>query len=682
MNKRKIFGTTLVELLVVIVVFAVGILAFVQIFPGGLGVLRDSRAMTVARLMVRAESQRVAGTNNQTPEYISPVTYLPGGVIIPNANVDPNDLMPPLNDPGTGEGRLGFDGQILVGGNPIGQWSKVSATNKISRVLGEGRTVPAPSPGLAAVDPSLFGGLMHLTFGPIYYYRNGGTGIGEPGLLLGYTDDFEVRPGDRNAGYPDPVAGLYEPWVVHYVEAGRSTDVGVSPFSNQDQVWFNRLVEGGTDYRHNMRLQMTFLYESGGEVRPIDVVAPLVYADLIGAGVLVEVNGYSVISVPQLVDLIYPNGGVYRGLVLDSFRLQRQYQEVPLGALFTTDPLEFKVLNGSVGSVVINPAASAMRIPQTGGQERAMSFRTDYTVYDWRILKDEFTVPELGATSTVDVKLVLNSIRPSDSQAADGKPWTGMGDGTLMMTPGANQAVGSQDFVLVDVATGGIVLGNTNTVAGSAYFVDKSEGYVNFRDTDGNPLNGITGSIAFPDPANPDQWTSIQTGVQLNGRKMRALYTSNDDLAIQVLKPYSSYNVVQLSSAVPVEAGQVYVGGSGGWGLNNRLYFPMGDVGHKITVGEIVDSTGQVYREQQYQIERLEAFGGNTYAVVELPFAVANTPGVIPVRRVTGASLRVRAVWNSNFFFLGPDEVQNYDALRDWAKYWKTVDTETFLGAK
>lgn len=677
MMKRPNAGTTLIELLVVIVVFLVGILAFVQIFPGGLGVLRDTRSMTVGRLMVRSESQRLAGQSNQLPEYIGAVQFLPGGGFLLDTSVSPDELMPPLNDPGANEGRITFGGQVLVGGNPIGSWAKVSGAARMSRVIGEGRPVSAPGNVLGHG----LGSLMNLTFGPVYYFRDISSGVGTTGLIQAYSNDMEVRPGNRNAGYPDPNAGLYEPWVAFFVNGADATDVGVSPYLNQDQVWFNEIFEGGTQYYHQPRLQFTFYYDFGGTVKPVDVV-------LAPNGVVncyQRVGAFGVVSIPQLITVGGFNAANYRGMVADSLRIQRQFQELPLAAPFTSDPLQYKVVNDNLGTLMVNPSAAAVRLPNIAGQERPLTFKVDYTVYDWRIIRDDFTVPAFGAASTVDVKLLVDGIKPRESQAKDGKPWTGLGGAgapdTSMWTPDPNLVLGSQDFVLIDVATGGVVLGNTNLNAASAYFVDKRNGIVNFRDTDGNLANGITGTIAYQNPASPGTWLA-QTDVPLNGRKLRALYAAGSDLAVQTLKPYRSYKILPLDTPTQLGYGQVYAGGTGGWGSPNRIYFPVSDLGHRVTVGEAVDVTGAVYREQQFRISRLESAGGVTFAVADLPFALSpGTGGVVPLKRVSGASLRVRALWNPSSFFLGANEVENYEAMKDWAKNWRQVDTETFLGA-
>lgn len=683
MKRRLIAGTTLIELLVVIVVFLVGILAFVQIFPAGLGSLRTSRTMTVARLLARSETQNLAGKSKQLPEFIGATQFVGGGAFqVIDPTVNPNELMPPLNNVALNEGRITLGGQVLVGGSPVGDWMKVSGANRMTRVIGEGRPVGAP------VATAYFGvgSLMQLTFGPMYYSRDPGTGVGTPGLVSGYSNDFSLRLGDRDAGFPDPANSPYEPWTVHFVSADKATVVGSSPFLNQEQLWFN-LINDGTLYRHDYRIKFTFYYDFGGTVRPVDAVvnvpgnAVSAFYDEDSA-----TPRYGIISLPELMTL---TGGIYtvanyRGAVVDSIRFQRLYREVSFFSGFSDDPLEYMVINNNLGMIMLNPAASGYKLESDSDGERPMSFRCDYTVFDWRIMRDEFTVPATNASSTFDVKLLLDSIKPLDSLMADSRPWAGLGTGwagTTLDTPNSGGTVVPQDFVLIDMATGGVVLGNSNTDPASAYFVDKSRGYINFRDTDGNAANGITGTLLFLDPSSPTAWVS-DPNVQLNGRRMRALYVGRGDMALQMLKAASSYDIVTPTAPVTLGAAQVYAGGTGGWGSNDRLYFPVMDLGQRVTVGELKEAGVDVpRREQQYAIDRVESVGGVNFAVAVVPFVIDNNPNVVPMRRVKGSSLKVRVVWNPGTFSLNGDEIQNFGKMKTWANDWRRVETTTFLGA-
>ena len=89
LRNRSTAGTTLIEVLVVIVIFLIGILAIVQVIPGGFRILRDTRDTSIGTALGRAEMERLKTNESQLPEMILPVTYtwLAGSVII---QADPN----------------------------------------------------------------------------------------------------------------------------------------------------------------------------------------------------------------------------------------------------------------------------------------------------------------------------------------------------------------------------------------------------------------------------------------------------------------------------------------------------------------------------------------------------------------------------------------------------------------
>src|SRR4051812_24191429 len=76
MNSSRRSGTSLVEILVVIVVFLVGILAIVQVFPGGFRVLSTTQKNTIATALGRAMIETLKNNADQLPEAISPVSYV------------------------------------------------------------------------------------------------------------------------------------------------------------------------------------------------------------------------------------------------------------------------------------------------------------------------------------------------------------------------------------------------------------------------------------------------------------------------------------------------------------------------------------------------------------------------------------------------------------------------------
>src|SRR5690349_16953781 len=96
-RSRRTTGTSLIEILVVIVVFLVGILAIVQIFPGGFRLLGLTRNQAMAVQLSRSEIERLKGRTDQLPEMVLPVLrlYTATDVIITaDQNRRPNDLGP------------------------------------------------------------------------------------------------------------------------------------------------------------------------------------------------------------------------------------------------------------------------------------------------------------------------------------------------------------------------------------------------------------------------------------------------------------------------------------------------------------------------------------------------------------------------------------------------------------
>src|SRR5580700_9951541 len=91
-RNRRTLGTTLIEILVVIVVFLIGILAVIQIFPKGFQLLLLNRNREVAQGLARDYVEMLKSRPDQLPEQIVSAYYDLNGNLIINSAKDPNDL--------------------------------------------------------------------------------------------------------------------------------------------------------------------------------------------------------------------------------------------------------------------------------------------------------------------------------------------------------------------------------------------------------------------------------------------------------------------------------------------------------------------------------------------------------------------------------------------------------------
>lgn len=198
-------GTSMVELLVVIVIFLIGILAVIQIFPRGFQIISNTRSVTVMNNLIRSQMDQIRARPEQLPEEILPTGYLWNGSLVV-VNNDPT-LNP--NHMGPATQRINSNGDLLDGsGNVLGNWAYLSGPNNFRRIMGEGGPIPAPRR-----VGTMMGGLMVLQFAPVLFNPS------YQSLFVIYGNDMVRRFGDppltvrRNYEYyvnldDDPAAEL------------------------------------------------------------------------------------------------------------------------------------------------------------------------------------------------------------------------------------------------------------------------------------------------------------------------------------------------------------------------------------------------------------------------------------------------------------------------------------------
>lgn len=625
------------------VVFLVGILAVVQIFPKGFQILVLARNSSVATALSRDEVERLKATPDQLPEAILAVN--PDGVI--DSTTSPMSLGP-LGD------SLAKDGTLSLNGALIGPWARYTGANRFRYVVGETHNLSAPRQ-VGAPGPVMLGSLVIAKFGPV-------DPINPLGIKF-YGNDLNVYQGawDGESGRGDYDAFLDR------------TD-GAATLSLPS-----------TGSATNYRLSFTGFVNNGGNLQRRSFFG---LSGLVPGTTRGSTAEYFPLGSVSLASLVPASEGTLVSVDPRSVRVQREFTPISASNSWSTvDPYEVKILSEPLGVFLFNPAAYTTRI-ERGNEIETLKVRMDYQVYDWRVLREEFRFP---ANLPADHQLAVGSILTSNVVAADGRP-DADGISVLEGSMATNLLAAANNhradhFVLQDMTTGGIFVeqapGAPSTSNNPVLRINKSTGVLSIRDTDDDPSNGTTVPLLLLD--------GTVVTVQLDGRAVRALYMTKDNYAVQVIKAPSLYS----SSFRRPGVGEYYVGGSGAIGGGaTRVYFPASDVGRKVTVGElnyrrVGDTQPRQIFGQDFVIQ-----AGSTADPVGLPFidirsadsdaesidltgtGISNGYGL---RDVKAASLAVRTVWNPDGFTLGEDGVANLRRLEQWLQSTRKSTIETYL---
>lgn len=659
-KRRNHLGTTLVELLVVMVIFLIGILGVIQVFPAGFQALTATRNTTIATELARQEIERVKGRADQLPEMILPVRYVGGGPTV-TIVVDSNRAIHDLGPAGSG---IAQNGQVLDAlNNQIGKWQLLSGSNVVRRVIGEGGPVPAPRRVGA-----LTGGLLILQFAPIVFNAS-------------YTAFLRVYGNDMQRRYGQPGFGGAQPWQFFVSDEDDNGNA-------QDTLFLPIIPLPPTANESPYRISFSYLVDNGGSLRVEEVI------DIDPAAIRAYLNPslnfplfWTIDIQALLTDNTYGpilQNGTYAGLDYDSVRVQRTYIQV---ASFSANPYEYMLLDADLGVLLFNPTGYNYFERRQGGQKVRLQARVNYDVLDWRILRQPFRVPDV---TPYQMRLPLNSLMVKGTPNTDGSTYQGL------EFPISNGAGGTQfvDVVLIDTESGGVFLHDPANPrdpnipvttsndymavdpARSSYVVDKSLGVIRLLDAD-RTAPGLQLRLIYPGAATPTVMTA-------NGRELLALYQARGEWSVQVLKAPSLYQVVY---GTPGSA-QCYVGGSyvPTGGDPTRIYFPGMDVGRKVTIGEIwyFNLAGrQILRDQDFVITASPA-DPLGFPYIDINTVDANATGFdftngYAVRTVKGASIAARVLWNPAFFRLGPTPAENMASFEQWGRNWRKTTVESYL---
>lgn len=667
---RFLQGTTLIEVLVTIVVFLVGILAIAQIFPGGVRILNRSRNTSMAMGLAKSTLESFAAKPESLPEQVVPLDVVDvGGVSTPVENPMrlPTDYSP------TTTGGIDQTGDAL---GTTRNWRLVSGPNVFRRIIGEPHYVPAPR--LLSTDltstTSPFGSLITLELGPPDHFQ----GAAIAGRFTAYGRDMAARL-IRNQIDLNNLRD-YEFGLANVSTSLASLNLPARPTSfpaarvDQFRVSFQAVIATG----------------AGSVVRRVRSQLINVPADDTGF------RAFPASSFPQLNMIA---GETLVNIDPNSVRIHRVYTEIPAAQIFDPqNPYVFKTLNARIGQYLFNPALSQLAEERVGTPRMQPLVRFDYDLRDWRILHEDFRISQSNPPNQPKVlRLSMPSIATNSVAGADGRgapnvaavlagnasPNAGMED--IFVVPSNVVAGASTDaadnILIIDTATGGQVLETFN--GQTTLRIDKTAGTISLLDVTPNAGDpGLHAALAFADG-------SVRVA-NITGRNLRVYYMVKGEWAVQLTRSAAKYN----SSRLQPRHGEYYVGGTGALsGLPTRLYFPTMDNNRKVAINKIryiYNTPGGpmegLLEGAEFQIRFRP--GSETISISMpsvdirdvIPGAIGFAQGEQSVAGVQGISILAKAFNNPNAFSLGPNAVTNQTGpFREFQGEYNIVTKETFL---
>lgn len=487
LKMKKQAGTTLIEVMVVIVVFLIGILAIVQVFPGGFRILNASRDRTMANSYGRDLTVAIEGNPSLLPDTVLPVPMpmVNGGVISLTRSPFDTSLFNEAN------AVFNADGTISYSGNNVGNYRYFAGLNVFDGIGGVDVTIPA-NPNQVAVLP----------FGPTFQTAAINTNIAI------FSAPFVVIQALPSVGTSQPG----EAFLTNAPNTNALLQIPILP---------------NTGTTPNFALSAAIYVQSGGvttRIRLNQVMVP-------SAGVGTVVGAYLNIPMAQLA----PVGTTFLSVDPESVSVQRQFDALPTPSTpFTVgDPYQYGVLNALMGTLQFNPAASTFRVLAADGTQKPLQAMAYYTVLDWGILSDNVQLQSDQQT----YRLSIPNVQVIGDMQADQINYPGL----ELPNFGAGGAAVNSDMVFMDTQTGGILMYSPTAQTDptqSDFVVDKSAGY--FQVNPNLPVGTVVEYL--PDPTSPTGYSANPTIMQLNGLQIRVFYRAKNNWMRMVMPAPSLFD--------------------------------------------------------------------------------------------------------------------------------------------
>lgn len=617
LNNRK--GTSLAEILVVMVILLIGIMYVVTMFPAGFHVVLAAESQTIATKLAQAEIERWKNMPGNLPDGILPLAVGYGTDLNPDSDV--------LNDTPPGPPFEAFTG-------PAGATNFV-AGNVVNFRYVRNETTPIPVGSYFTSGAGAgYGSKYTLAFSPIEatprkinptttVYDGLTVKSGELLRRRGDSDsDIYLRPGQYGIDYT--------------LDSGKF-NVSFSYDRNPAHVYlisYSYWVEdtNGNDRTLLSKVDQPISPDPNGGWTPVTISLPTEYST------------YNVTEMEENTDTCA------RGFV----------QVTAQG--WTDDPYEFALVDSITGVIAFNPHARNMT-EYTARGVRAITARIDYRICDPRIIREDKVVQaaneDLDNNGTNDhtavklaLRFILNAGQPD--RLGDGDPTDNPDEPTFeglvrqelgLRVTNISQLRVSQSMLIIDLATG-------LRVSMKDVTIDFKSGIVHL------PVNADL--IDWQSNPMPDT-----VGVPLQGRHLRFFYRADGDWSVQCHKAYTYYLRKSGTSKVDYYHFKFKVPSAPNGPY--QLLFARCDSGKSVTVDySYIDSknvthkmVGHTFKISEDWTDDGDVSGSKcSYVTLDVPNGCTMDPMMRIV--VTGASFKARVIWRDG-------------------KHWRFVDIDTTL---
>ena len=428
-------GISLVEVLVALAVFVVGILAVVRMFPGGFVTVKHSENVTLADRLAQAELERWRNKAANIPSGILPWGWNPdAGAYTVLPDTDPEDLRDPDEPPD--DWPAGFDMYYYTD------------VNKFRRIHAEATKIPAP----LSTSQWDYVSVYIMGFSPILVDPTKNS------ALTIYSGPMKRLPLPRSRA--DLALSGSRQYAMDYDDYdgdGEAAVIYVSPAA----------------YQRDYALTYSYWLESSGEARLISVVNQPIQVPL--ADDVEVAQGYQAVPIPDPGNpgsLLRDNTD-FIGIDRGSESLHRAFIELALGANWDADdPYEFQIASATAGVLLFNPAGYGYEEQTTRGKEPLTAYM-DYTVLDWHIISEERKIADvINNPADGNVKLSLRFLKQADVTTE----WDGSTYGGLAPAYGLSESI-----LAVDMETGDVYDDSSTVPAGWPSAGERVMG-VNYKD--------------------------------------------------------------------------------------------------------------------------------------------------------------------------------------------------------